>query len=225
MACQAPGGHNPAMHPEADPIAWFVRLHAEAAQSESFEPDRAALATASDAGVPSVRFVLVRDVSEQGFVFYTHRDSRKGRELASVAWRRWPTTGLPPACRCAWKAASPRPPTPSATPTLPGARAAARWAPGPLRRARRSPTAQPSRPACKRPTSASPQAPCRAPALGRLPPGPEHHRALVRRRRPPARPLRVHAHRCRLVHAPPRALSSVLRRCSLRRGEAILRKV
>ena len=97
MACQAPGGHNPAMHPEADPIAWFVRLHTEAAQSESFEPDRAALATATDAGVPSVRFVLVRDVSEQGFVFYTHRDSRKGRELArgvaALAYH-WSSTGV-----------------------------------------------------------------------------------------------------------------------------------
>lgn len=97
MACQAPPGHNPAMHPEADPIAWFVKLHAEAALSESFEPDRAALATADGAGVPSVRFVLVRGVSDEGFDFYTHRDSRKGRELsrgvAALAYH-WSSTGV-----------------------------------------------------------------------------------------------------------------------------------
>lgn len=97
MACQADGRHNPPMHPEADPIAWFVKLHSEAALSESFEPDRAALATADDAGVPSVRFVLVRGASEEGFDFYTHRDSRKGRELArgvaALAYH-WSSTGV-----------------------------------------------------------------------------------------------------------------------------------
>lgn len=85
------------MHPEADPIAWFLKLHAAAALTEDFEPDRAALATANEAGVPSVRFVLVRGVSIDGFDFYTHRDSRKGRELsrgvAALAYH-WSSTGV-----------------------------------------------------------------------------------------------------------------------------------
>lgn len=97
MACHASGGHTLGMHPEADPIAWFVTLHAEAAKTESFEPDRAALATADESGVPSVRFVLVRGVSADGFDFFTHRDSRKGRELsrgvAALAYH-WSSTGV-----------------------------------------------------------------------------------------------------------------------------------
>ncbi|MCA9536283.1 MAG: pyridoxamine 5'-phosphate oxidase [Myxococcales bacterium] len=85
------------MQPAADPIAWFHTLYADALRGESFEPDRAALATADAQGVPSVRFVLVRDVSADGFVFYTHRDSRKGRELArgvaALAYH-WASTGV-----------------------------------------------------------------------------------------------------------------------------------
>jgi pyridoxamine 5'-phosphate oxidase len=40
-----------------------------------------ALATASAAGIPSVRFVLLRGFDERGFVFYTNARSRKGREM------------------------------------------------------------------------------------------------------------------------------------------------
>ena len=38
-------------------------------------------ATATSAGVPSVRMVLLREVDERGFVFHTNYDSRKSREL------------------------------------------------------------------------------------------------------------------------------------------------
>ena len=44
-----------------------------------------------------MRFVLVRQVDAEGFVFYTHRDSRKGPELArgraALAYH-WSTTGV-----------------------------------------------------------------------------------------------------------------------------------
>src|SRR5918999_499417 len=40
-----------------------------------------ALATATADGLPSVRFVLLRGVDDDGFRFYTNRDSRKGHEL------------------------------------------------------------------------------------------------------------------------------------------------
>lgn len=43
----------------------------------------AALATATPDGTPSVRFVLLRDVSADGLRFYTNRQSQKGRELAA----------------------------------------------------------------------------------------------------------------------------------------------
>jgi pyridoxamine 5'-phosphate oxidase len=85
------------MQPAADPIAWFQALYADAQKTESFEPDRAALATANDQGVPSVRYVLVRAADTDGFVFYTNRDSRKGAELArgvaALAYH-WTSTGV-----------------------------------------------------------------------------------------------------------------------------------
>ena len=39
------------------------------------------LATASPSGEPSVRTVLLKDVDANGFVFFTHYDSRKGHDL------------------------------------------------------------------------------------------------------------------------------------------------
>jgi pyridoxamine 5'-phosphate oxidase len=46
------------------------------------EPVSMALATASADGAPSVRMVLLKEVDERGFVFFTNYDSRKGRDLA-----------------------------------------------------------------------------------------------------------------------------------------------
>ena len=45
-------------------------------------PEAMTLATASKAGVPSARIVLLRGVDARGFVFYTNYDSQKGQELA-----------------------------------------------------------------------------------------------------------------------------------------------
>ncbi len=45
-------------------------------------PNAIALATADAGGRPSIRHVLLRGIEADGFVFYTNRGSRKGRELA-----------------------------------------------------------------------------------------------------------------------------------------------
>ncbi len=47
------------------------------------EPDRTAMvvATATAEGRPSARMVLLKSHGSDGFVFYTHLDGRKGREL------------------------------------------------------------------------------------------------------------------------------------------------
>ncbi|HEX7481417.1 MAG TPA: pyridoxamine 5'-phosphate oxidase [Polyangiales bacterium] len=66
-----------------DPILWFQRSLERATQSESFDATRAALATASAQGHPSVRFVLVKQVDARGFAFFTNYESRKARELAA----------------------------------------------------------------------------------------------------------------------------------------------
>lgn len=62
-------------------LATFETLFAEALAAG--EPDRTAmtLATATPQGLPSARTVLLKARDARGFVFYSHLDGRKGREL------------------------------------------------------------------------------------------------------------------------------------------------
>jgi pyridoxamine 5'-phosphate oxidase len=57
--------------------AWFL----EAIHAGIKEPNAMTLATATVSGAPSARVVLLKDVSEDGFVFYTNYKSRKAQEL------------------------------------------------------------------------------------------------------------------------------------------------
>ena len=66
-----------------EPLALFASWLKEATSSELNDPNAAALATANWDGSPSVRMVLVKQVDERGFCFYTNSESRKGRELAA----------------------------------------------------------------------------------------------------------------------------------------------
>lgn len=65
----------------ADPHALFEEWFALARSSEPNDPNAMALATADEAGRPSVRMVLLKGHDARGFVFYTNQDSRKGNEL------------------------------------------------------------------------------------------------------------------------------------------------
>jgi pyridoxamine 5'-phosphate oxidase len=65
-----------------DPLAQFDRWLAEAERSEPNDPTAMALATATSAGLPSVRMVLLKGVDARGFSFYTNLGSRKAAELA-----------------------------------------------------------------------------------------------------------------------------------------------
>ena len=69
------------LHAEA--LATFDQLFEEAALAG--EPDRTAMtvATATLDARPSARIVLLKAHDARGFVFYTHLDGRKGRELQS----------------------------------------------------------------------------------------------------------------------------------------------
>jgi pyridoxamine 5'-phosphate oxidase len=67
--------------PADQPLALFDAWFAEARKSESNDPEAVALATASSAGAPSLRMVLLKDHGPAGFVFYTNAQSRKGEEL------------------------------------------------------------------------------------------------------------------------------------------------
>ena len=65
-----------------DPIPLFKEWLNDAERSENVNPTAMALATADTDGAPSVRMVLLKDVDERGFAFYTNSESRKGVELA-----------------------------------------------------------------------------------------------------------------------------------------------
>lgn len=66
---------------DADPFKLFRRWFDEAIGSGSRLPDAMTLATATKEGKPSARMVLLKQVDDQGFVFYTNYNSRKAREL------------------------------------------------------------------------------------------------------------------------------------------------
>src|SRR5471030_419476 len=64
-----------------DPFRQFDKWFQEAGAAKINEPNAMILATASRAGRPSSRIVLLKGVDGRGFVFYTNYESRKGREL------------------------------------------------------------------------------------------------------------------------------------------------
>ena len=67
-----------------DPIRQFERWFADANASGMSEQDATSmtLATAGKNGYPCARIVLLKSFDDQGFVFYTNYESRKGQELA-----------------------------------------------------------------------------------------------------------------------------------------------
>jgi pyridoxamine 5'-phosphate oxidase len=67
---------------DPDPLRQFTVWFEEVSATGMAQPEAAAVATASAKAVPSVRMVLVKQVDERGFVFFTNYGSRKGRELA-----------------------------------------------------------------------------------------------------------------------------------------------
>ena len=66
---------------EANPIVLFKKWFATAEKSETNDPNALSLATSSSDGIPSVRMVLLKNLSDQGFVFYTNFNSKKGNDL------------------------------------------------------------------------------------------------------------------------------------------------
>lgn len=65
-----------------NPFTQFETWLSEAFKAEPKLANAVALATASKDGRPSVRMVLLKQVEEAGFVFYTNLESRKAEELA-----------------------------------------------------------------------------------------------------------------------------------------------
>ncbi|MDA9531308.1 pyridoxamine 5'-phosphate oxidase [Bradyrhizobium sp. CCBAU 25338] len=66
-----------------EPFALFEAWLNEATKSEPNDPNAMALATVDPDGLPDVRMVLMKGFDTEGFVFYSHIASQKGRELAA----------------------------------------------------------------------------------------------------------------------------------------------
>ena len=66
---------------DSNPIRQFEDWFQQAQAADIKEPNAMMLATAGSDGRPSARVVLLKEVSELGFVFYTNYNSRKGQDL------------------------------------------------------------------------------------------------------------------------------------------------
>jgi pyridoxamine 5'-phosphate oxidase len=65
------------------PLALFARWMADAEKSELNEPNAMSLATVDAEGRPNVRMVLLKEWDDNGFVFYSNKESAKGSEIFS----------------------------------------------------------------------------------------------------------------------------------------------
>ena len=69
--------HNTASDPMEQFRLWFEQV----LKAEIEEPNAMTLATVSSDNMPSARMVLLKDIEQDGFVFYTNFNSRKGVQL------------------------------------------------------------------------------------------------------------------------------------------------
>ena len=67
---------------DTDPFRLLTDWLAEAKRTEIADANAMTLATSGAAGQPDARIVLLKSHDEQGLVFYTNYESRKGQELA-----------------------------------------------------------------------------------------------------------------------------------------------
>ena len=67
-----------------DPFEIARRWLGEAGEQELNDPNAIALATVDSSGLPNARMVLLKEVEENAFVFYTNYESAKAQELDSA---------------------------------------------------------------------------------------------------------------------------------------------
>ena len=66
---------------DPNPFEQFSKWMEEAINANVIDPSAMILATADKNATPSVRVVLLKGIDDDGFIFYTNYDSKKGREL------------------------------------------------------------------------------------------------------------------------------------------------
>jgi len=72
---------NVALQKTDDPIAFFEAWLKEAENSGIILPESMSVSSCTAEGRPSSRMVLLKEVDEKGFVFFTNYNSRKSKEL------------------------------------------------------------------------------------------------------------------------------------------------
>lgn len=66
---------------QSAPVDQFQQWFDEALNSQVYEPNAMVLSTVNEMGQPAARVVLLKDIRENGFVFFTNYNSDKAREL------------------------------------------------------------------------------------------------------------------------------------------------
>jgi pyridoxamine 5'-phosphate oxidase len=66
---------------DANPLKQFETWWQQAIESKIEEPNAMTLATCTASGKPSARIVLLKGITENGFIFFTNYTSRKGKEI------------------------------------------------------------------------------------------------------------------------------------------------
>jgi pyridoxamine 5'-phosphate oxidase len=70
------------LDPHQDPLALFADWLAQADKAELNDPNAMTLSTIDDSGAPDARIVLLKDLDDRGFTFFTNLRSAKAVELA-----------------------------------------------------------------------------------------------------------------------------------------------
>lgn len=63
------------------PIPLFEQWLKEAIEAKALEPNAMNISTATPEGKPSSRTVLLKQVTDDGFIFFTNYDSKKGKQI------------------------------------------------------------------------------------------------------------------------------------------------
>jgi pyridoxamine 5'-phosphate oxidase len=66
---------------DTDPIKQFAKWFQQALKSGIEEPNAMTLATSTTDGKPSARIVLLKGIKDNGFVFFTNYESKKGKQI------------------------------------------------------------------------------------------------------------------------------------------------
>ena len=69
---------------EDDPFVVFKQWMSDAEKNEINDPNAVALATVNESNQPDVRMVLLKDFNNNGFVFFTNLNSKKGSDLKNI---------------------------------------------------------------------------------------------------------------------------------------------